>query len=128
MNEKVTKNPGKQRLKIYKGKLHTKRKLLVCPIDKSLQKQHGIKRISVRKGDSVKIIVGSYKGKTGKVEKVDYTKSKVFIKEIKIKNIKGQEKMIPFVASNLLITDIVLSDLRRIKKKIVPKKGGINGK
>jgi large subunit ribosomal protein L24 len=122
MNKKVTKNPGKQRLKVYKGKIHTKRKLLVCPIDKALQKQHSIKRIPVRKGDSVKIIVGSHKGKTGKVEKVDYTKSKVFIKEIKMKNIKGQEKMIPFVASNLLITDIVLSDLKRIKKNKAPKK------
>jgi large subunit ribosomal protein L24 len=122
MNKNVTKNPGKQRLKIYKGKLHTKRKLLVCPVDKPLQKQHNIKRISVRKGDTVKIIVGDNKGKTGKVEKVDYSKSRVYVNDIKYKNARAQEKMSPLVASNLLITDLVVSDLKRIKKKKTPKK------
>jgi len=121
MIKKVTKNPGKQRLKVYKGALHTKRKLLVCPLDKNLQKQHSLKRISVRKGDSVKVIVGDNKGKSGKVEKVDYSKSKVYVKEIKYKNARAQEKMTPLVASNLVITDLVMTDLKRIKKK-APKK------
>lgn len=122
MNKNITKNPGKQRLKIYKGKLHTKRKLLVSPLEKSLQKKHNLKRISIRKGDSVKVVVGDNKGKTGKVERVDYTKARVFVNEIKYKNSKAQEKMTPLVASNLLITDLVMNDSRRIKKKKTPKK------
>lgn len=119
-----TKNPGKQRLRLYKGALHTKRKLLIAPLDKALQKKHGIKKISVRKGDSVKVIVGDNKNKTGKVQRVDYSSAKVFISDIKYKTSRGQEKMLPFIASNLLITDLVLTDPRRLnsKKLKTPKK------
>jgi large subunit ribosomal protein L24 len=122
MNKKITKNPGKQRLKIYKGPLHTKRKLLVCPLDKPLQKKHDLKSILVRKGDTVKVMVGDKKGKSGKVEIVDHAKAKVFVKDIKYKNSRGQEKMYPLVASNLLITDLVVDDLKRFKKKKTPEK------
>ncbi len=128
MKKISTKNPGKQRLKIYKAPLHKRRKLLVCPLDKDLQKKHNLKRISIRKGDSVKVIVGDNKGKTGKVEKVDYSKSKIYVKEIKYKNARAQEKMSPLVASNLLITDLVLSDSKRLEKKNLIKKGESNGK
>ncbi|NCP72403.1 50S ribosomal protein L24 [archaeon] len=127
MNKKITKNPGKQRLKIYKGPLHTKRKLLACPLDKPLQKKYDLKSILIRKGDTVKVMVGDEKGKSGKVEIVDHAKAKVFVKDIKYKNSRGQEKMYPLVASNLLITDLVVDDLKRFKKKKTPeKKGGIN--
>jgi ribosomal protein uL24 len=77
----------------------------------------GKKKLPVRKGDTVKIMVGDNKGKTGKIEKVDYTKERVFIKDIKRSNNRGQEKLLPFVASNLLITDVVLTDIKRISKK-----------
>jgi large subunit ribosomal protein L24 len=128
MKKQTTKNPGKQRLKIYNSSIHQKRKSLSSPLDKSLIEKEGVKKLSVRKGDTVKIMVGKYKGKTGKVEKVDYTKSKVFLKEIKTKNVRGQEKMVPFVASNLLITDLILTDLKRIKNKKTPKKVKVDGK
>lgn len=127
MKKQITKNPGKQRLKIYNASIHQKRKLLSSPVEKTLAEKEGIKKLSVRKGDTVKIMVGKYKGKTGKVEKVDYTKAKVYLKEIKTKNVRGQEKMIPFVASNLLITDLVLTDLKRIKNKKTPKKVKVDG-
>lgn len=128
MSKSISKNPGKQRIKIYKGPIHTKRKLLVCPLDDKLKKEHNIKKISVRKGDSVKVLTGSLKGKSGKVEKVDYSKAKVYVKDFKYKNSRAQEKMKPLVASNLLITDLVLTDTKRLVKKTPSKKGGIDGK
>jgi len=115
MNTK-TKNPSKQRKRNYKAPLHAKRKLLVAPIDKKLFEKVNKKKITVRKGDTVKILRGNHKGKSGIVEKVDYDKVRVFIKDIVNKNTRGQEKLIPFVASNLIITDLFLEDSRRIKK------------
>ena len=117
MNTK-TRKPTKQRKRLYQGALHTKRKLIVAPIDKKLREQIGKKSISVRKGDTVKILVGSHKGKSGKVEKVDYSKAKVFVKEIIYKTNKGVEKLLPLTASNLVITDVVLDDLKRLKKTV----------
>lgn len=121
MNTK-TKKPTKQRKRLYQGALHTKRKLIVAPIDKKLREQIGKKSIAVRKGDTVKILVGSHKGKSGKVEKVDYSKAKVYVKEIIYKTNKGVEKLFPLTASNLLITDVVLDDIRRFKKNIAATK------
>jgi len=115
MNSK-TKKPTKQRKRMHEGGLHTKRKQLVAPIDKKLVTEVGKKKILIRKGDTVKILVGKHKGKSGKIEKVDYTKCKVYIKDIKCKNNKGQEKLIPFTASNLILTEVVLNDSLRIKK------------
>jgi large subunit ribosomal protein L24 len=117
MNTK-TKDPSKQRKRIYNASLHSKRKLLIAPVSKKLVESVGKKRLTIRKGDTVKVLVGNYKGKSGKVEKVDYDKTKVFIKDIFNKNSRGQEKLIPFVASNLIIIDLYLEDSRRIKKKI----------
>jgi large subunit ribosomal protein L24 len=117
MNTK-SKNPSKQRLKIYKGAMHTKNKLLVAPLDKFIIGKVGKQRLIIRKGDTVKVLVGDHKGKTGKIERVDHDKAKVYIKDIKNTNSRGQDKLIPFVASNLVITNAVLDDNRRINKKV----------
>ncbi len=110
-------NPGKQRKRLYNTIYHNKKKVLTAPLDKKLFASVGKKRLSVRKGDTVKIMTGENKGKTGKIEKVNYTKERVFIKDIKRSNNRGQEKLLPFMASNLLIIDVVLTDVKRISKK-----------
>jgi len=119
--------PNKQRKRMYNASYQNKRKNLVSPVDKKIEATLGKKRIVVRKGDTVKIMVGNNKGKSGKVERVDYTKERVFIKDIKVKNARGQEKLIPFVASNLIIIDAVVTDNQRTSKKII-KKTPINKK
>jgi large subunit ribosomal protein L24 len=112
-----TKKPSKQRKRnIYKTNIYGKRKLLVSKLDKPLVKTTNKKRMTVRKGDTVKILRGKYKSKTGKVDKVSYTHSKVYIKDIKQTNSRGQDKLIPFNASNLIIIDLLLNDNKRIKK------------
>ncbi len=111
-----TKNPSKQRKRnIYKTNIYGKRKLLVARLDKPLLKTTSKKRLTVRKADTVKILRGKYKGKSGKVEKVSYTKAKVYIKDIKQTNSRGQDKLIPFNASNLVIIELFLNDNKRIK-------------
>ena len=112
-----TKKPNKQRKRMYQSALNKKRKLLVATIDKNIQKEVNKKSIAIRKGDTVKVMVGNHKGKSGKVEVVDYTKVKVYIKDIKTKNTRGQEKLIPFTASNLMLTNVILDDSKRIKEK-----------
>ena len=115
--ENKTIKPNKQRKRAYNASYQNKRKNLVAPIDKKLFSSVGKKRLVIRKGDTVKILVGNNKGKSGKVERVDYTKERVFIKDIKVRNNRGQEKLLPFVASNLIITEVVITDNKRINKK-----------
>lgn len=112
-----TKNPGKNRKRMLTGVYHVKRKSLVAPIDKPLVKQVNKKKTSLRKGDTVKVLVGEHKGKTSVVEKVNYDKAVVYLKDFKVTNSRGQEKLLPFKASNLVITTLVLNDKKRFAEK-----------
>jgi len=116
--------PGKNRKRTLTGVYHIKRKLLVAPLDKALEKQVNRKRVSLRKGDTVKVLVGSNKGKTSTVERVNYDKGVVYLKDFKVTNSRGQEKLLPFQASNLIITNLVLTDKKRLIVK-KPKKQNI---
>jgi len=116
MNTKTIK-PSKQRKRLNEAVYHTKRKQIVAPLDKQMQKAVNKKRASLRKGDTVKIMVGTHKGKTSSIFKVNYDKGLVYLKDIKVTNSRGQEKMPPFNASNLLITNLVLDDKKRFPKK-----------
>jgi len=109
--------PSKQRKRIISRVYQVRRKILVSPLDKNMQKEVSKKRAVIRKGDTVKIMVGTHKGKTSSVIKVDYDKGAIQLKDIKVTNSRGQEKHTPFNASNLLITNLVLTDKNRFPKK-----------
>jgi ribosomal protein uL24 len=121
MNTKTIR-PSKQRKRMATGVYHTKRRLLVAPLDKAMEKEVAKKKAVLRKGDTVKIMVGKNKGKTSTVSKVNYDKGMIYLKDIKVTNSRGQEKSTPINASNLLITNLVLTDKKRFPKKEVKKK------
>ncbi len=111
----VSKQPRKQRKKLYNLPLHKKRKLLSARLSKELQKEYGKRNFPIRKGDKVKIMRGDFKGKEGEVAKVSHTKALVYVKGITVKNQKGEEKLVPLQPSNLMITSLNLSDEKRKK-------------
>ena len=113
----VTKNVSKQRKALYNSSLKDKRKQLKAPLDKRLKEELKKKSLSLRKGDTVKVMVGKFKGKTGKIERINYNKTQVFVNGLTFKDRRGQDKLFPFDASNLLITEADLEDVKRIKNK-----------
>ncbi len=76
----------------------------------------------LRKGDEVKVMRGSHAGKTGKVSEVDLKRMKVFLENLKAKQMSGKERPLPLEPSNLLITNPVMEDKRRLKMKMEVKK------
>lgn len=115
MNIKSSKS-GKQRKKYYKMRIHEKVMSLSAHLAKSLREKYGMRAIPVRKGDEVKVLRGKFKGKKGKISKVDRKKRIVFIEGINRKKADGTEIPIAFVASNLLVTSLVLEDERRLRR------------
>ncbi len=110
--------PRKQRLYRYLAPAHIRKSFAHSRISKELAQKLGIKKRSaqVKKGDTVKIMAGSNKGKSGKVNKVEIKKSVLFIENITRRNAKGKELMIPIKISNVYITDLELNDkLRKLK-------------
>ena len=111
---KGSKRPSKQRLYVYKAPLHIKGKLLGSHLSKDLRKKHNTRSVRIRKGDKVKVMVGNFKGKTGSVERVDLTNSKVYIQGVEITKKDGAKVMLPVHPSNLLVQELNLADKRRL--------------
>jgi len=111
---KASKQPRKQRKYVAKAPLHIKRKLLSVNLSKELRKKVGKRNIPVRKGDNVKIMLGKFKGKTGKIIQVFTKKSKVTIEGIQVKKQDGSKANIKLQPSNLQIIELDMNDKKRI--------------
>lgn len=108
-----SKKPRKQRKYRMNAPLHIKGKFLSATLSKELKAKYGKNSIRIRVGDSVKVMRGSYKGKSGKVESVDLKNERITISGIfRIKK-DGSKAFIPIHPSNVMIIDLVLSDKRR---------------
>ena len=114
---KASKQPRKQRKYAYNAPVHIRGKFLTAPVAKNLAEKHLIKRLRVIEGDKVKILLGKFKGKEGKIESVNLSSSKVVISGIEISKKDGSKSRPSFHASNLIITDLNLNDKKRISKK-----------
>ena len=109
--------PKKQRKAHYNRDLHQKQQGLAAHLDKKLRKSIGKRSISLRKGDSVKVLRGAKKGKAGKITAVDYKKGTVFVDKLVRKKANGEEIPLPVQASNLLVTDVDRNDAKRFRGK-----------
>lgn len=102
---------------MYKAPLHRRQKMVNAHLSKDLRKQYGKRSLGIRKGDEVKVMRGKHKGKSGKVDRVDLKRFKIYIENVKRNRSSGEETFIPFHPSNLLITNVIMEDSRR--KKII---------
>jgi large subunit ribosomal protein L24 len=114
---KSSKQPRKQRKYIANAPLHLKRKMLGVNLSKSLRKTHGIRNVVVRKGDTVKILRGKFKGKQGKVNDVKIKMLKIYVEGIQAKKKDSSKINVPLRASNLQIIELDTSDKKRLRKK-----------
>ncbi|MCC7570378.1 50S ribosomal protein L24 [Candidatus Micrarchaeota archaeon] len=107
--------PRKQRSFRANAPLHLRKKFLKVHISKELRKKLNTKKrtILLNKGDTVRIMVGKFKGKTGKVSNVDYNKVNITIEGLTHTNVRGQEKNTPIQPSNVEITDLNMTRYRK---------------
>ncbi|PIU21117.1 MAG: 50S ribosomal protein L24 [Candidatus Diapherotrites archaeon CG08_land_8_20_14_0_20_34_12] len=110
----MSSKPGKQRARFYQAPLHAKRKQIVGHLSKELRTKYKKRSFHIRKGDEVKIVRGDFKGKSGKVTKIDCKKMVIYVEGIARKKTSGTEKQIPLRASNAIILTLFLEDKKRI--------------
>ncbi len=110
--------PRKQRKERFNADLHIAQHFAHAHISKELRQKLGIKARSMqlRTGDTVKVMAGAMKGKTGKVHRIMLKESKAEIEGITRKNARGKEVYVPISISNLYITDLDLTDKLRSAK------------
>ncbi len=108
--------PKKQRKFFHNMPLHKRQKGLASTLSKALRKTLGIRTISIRKGDKVKVVRGTHRNFEAKISGVDHDKMKVFLEKLVVKRTDGTEKPLPIHASNLVVIDVDKSDARRAGK------------
>ncbi len=113
---KASKQPRKQRKYKAKAPLHLKYKMLATHLSKELKKKYKKRSFPVKKGDTVKIIRGTFKGKKGKVSVISTKKIIVYIEGIQKTRKDGTKVNVPFHPSNLIILELNLEDKKRNKK------------
>jgi large subunit ribosomal protein L24 len=110
--------PKKQLKFRHNAPLHLKQHFVHVHLDKVAKEKYNLKNraIQVSKGDTVKVMVGSHKNITGKVNMVSLKNQVVYIDSLKRKNSRGKESGIPIKANNLSIIDLNLTDKYRANK------------
>lgn len=99
---------------------------MTAKLSKELRKT-GKKRISVRKGDTVKIMRGKHKKKEGKISKCFPKTGKVTIEGINTKKTSGTEIPVKIEVSNLMVIALNKKDKKRFKESNTKKGDWKNG-
>ncbi|MEM3091056.1 MAG: 50S ribosomal protein L24 [Candidatus Pacearchaeota archaeon] len=110
---KSSKQPRKQRKYLINAPLHIKKKFLSSNLSKELRKKYKKRNLPVRKGDTVKIMRGKFKGKTGKIILVDLKHKKIEVEGIQIKKQDGSKVNLKLEPSNLQIIELNTEDKKR---------------
>ena len=109
-------NPGKQRKRFYNSPLHQKRKWAAAHLEENLLLKYDKRSISVVKGDTVRVMRGSFRGHEDKVAKVNTKKNNLEIEGITMMKADGNKIAKPIHPSNVMITKLNLTDKwRRMK-------------
>jgi large subunit ribosomal protein L24 len=117
---KSSKQPRKQRKYVKNAPMHIKNKFMSTMFSKELKIKHKKRNLPVRKGDTVKVLRGQFKGKIGKVTKVNLVNLRIYIENVGLMKKDGTKVPYPIHPSNVMITELTLEDKKR--KKILERK------
>jgi large subunit ribosomal protein L24 len=106
----------KQRSTLYNAPIHLKRKWISSHLAENLLLKYDRRSIPVIKGDTVKVMRGSYKGHEDKVAKVNVRDMTVNVEGVIVSTAKGTKVAKPIHANTLVITKLNLTDKWRRAK------------
>ncbi len=113
---KASVQPRKQRKFRLNAPLHIRASFMGAHLSKELRQTLGARSAVVREGDTVKVVRGQHKGKTGKVRTVLRVRQKLVIEGVEVSKRDGSKMPVPVNPSNVIIIDVVQSDKKRTKR------------
>ncbi|MBR9698883.1 50S ribosomal protein L24 [Candidatus Woesearchaeota archaeon] len=119
---KASTKPRKQRKYRYLAPTHIKKRFFSAHLSKELREKHNKRNMVVKTGDKVKVMRGQFKGHTGKVDKVDMKRMKVFVSGIELQKKDGSKLNLGVAPSNIMITELKIDDKKR--SNILERKNG----
>ena len=112
----ISMNPRKQRREMFNAPLHKKRKWVGAHLEENLLLKYDKRAIPVVKGDTVRVMRGSFKGHEDKIVKVNLKKRSIEIEGITMSKADGNKIAKPIHPSNVMITKLNLTDKWRRQK------------
>ncbi|MDP1729245.1 MAG: 50S ribosomal protein L24 [archaeon] len=111
---KGSKQGRKQRKYSAQAPLHIKAKMLSAHLSIDLRKKYNRRAVPIRKGDTVKVMIGNFKKKTGKVADVQRLTQRVSVEGLQVSKKDGSKVNVYFYPSNLMIIELNVEDKKRL--------------
>lgn len=105
--------PRKQRKFRHNAPAHIRGRFLSAPLSKDLKKKYNVNAVRVRAGDTVTVLRGQFKGKSGAVDRVDVSREKIYVVGVETIKKDGAKSLYPIHASNVVVTAVVSDDKKR---------------
>ncbi len=120
--------PRKQRKMLYNAPKHRRQKMMKAHLSDELYGKYGLRSLTVRKGDIVKVMRGKFKGHEGKVVKVNLKNMRVAVEGVTVRKVDNTAVQYWIHPSNLMLIKLDLSDPKRKEKiyKLAQEKRGVS--
>ena len=106
----------KQRKELFNAPIHKRRKWISAHLEENLLLKYDKRSVPVIKGDTVRVMRGSFKGHEDKVVHVNIRRRQVEIEGMTMTKADNKKIAKPIHASNLIITKLNLTDKWRRSK------------
>ena len=105
--------PRQQRKAQYNADLFERHRRMGVALSKELRRRYGRRSLPIRKGDTVRVLSGSYVGREERVAKVNLQKYSVTLDNVTGKTADAKLKPLPIRTSHLVLTKLNLADAWR---------------
>lgn len=112
--------PRRQRKALYTATTFERRRRMAVPLSRELRTRYGRRSLPVRKGDTVRVLSGSYLGREERVAKVDRRGYAVTLDNVTGKAADAKLKPLAIRPAHLVLTRLNLSDPWRRRVLKVP--------
>ncbi len=112
----MTRQPRKQRKRTAEAPLHERHRQVRATLEEDLREEYDQRNVRVNAGDTVEVMRGDAAGESGEVVDVDLKAGTVSVEDVTSEKADGEEVPRPLDASNLRVTDLDLSDDRRLDR------------
>ncbi len=123
-------SPRRQRRALYTASISERRRRMTTPLSRELRGRFHKRAVPVRKGDTVRVLSGSFAGREERVAKIDRAGYSVTLDNVTLKTAEEKLKPLSIRTSHLVITHLNLADpwrrraLRLREEDVTPEERG----
>ncbi|MEE8168019.1 MAG: 50S ribosomal protein L24 [Candidatus Hydrothermarchaeales archaeon] len=122
---KISKKPRKQRKALYNAPLHKRQKLISANLSEELREEYDRRSLGVRKGDTVELTRGDFKGHKGKVDRVDLKAGWIYVEGVSVQKADGSDRFYAVHPSNVMLVKLEMKDEKREMATSKENEGGL---